>query len=114
VATRCITTVKDEAGFPIVHMYRHYDGDPGAHGKELRKFVGGKKIVNGFSPGPTTGLANGMGDLAAQMVAYFKTEPGNIYLVSPLADPWQVSYTYTIFLNSDATLEIGVEEHCGS
>jgi hypothetical protein len=63
----------------IVTMYRQYDGYPSGHGKELAEFLADGKVVNGF--GLDGGKQfNGMGCLAAQVVAHFKDGVGGFYL----------------------------------
>lgn len=64
----------------IVTMYRQMDGYPEGHGLDLAEFLAGGKLVNGISPTEEKLVFNGMGCLAAQAVAYFKTGPGGIYL----------------------------------
>lgn len=64
----------------IVTMYRQYDGYPKGHGVELADFLKRGKIVNGIPMGQDGVFFNGMGCLAAQIVAHFKDGPGNIYL----------------------------------
>lgn len=86
MSTRCLTVIynddarrtnqKDE----IVVMYRQMDGYPEGHGKELEKFLDGFTIVNGLGASQTVKVANGMGCLAAQIVAHFKNGPGQFYL----------------------------------
>jgi len=84
MGTRSLTYVY-EGKMPVVCLYRQYDGYPSGHGAELAEFLMGYDIVNGFGE-KRAKLANGMGCLAAQMVAHFKTETGNFYLHAPLLD----------------------------
>jgi len=84
MGTRSLTYVY-EGRHPVVCLYRQYDGYPSGHGAELAEFLMGYDIVNGFGE-KRAKLANGMGCLAAQMVAHFKTETGNFYLHAPLLD----------------------------
>ena len=63
----------------VVTMYRQYDGYPSGHGKELAEFLSDGKVVNGY--GLDDGKQfNGMGCLAAQVVAHFKDGVGGFYL----------------------------------
>ena len=64
----------------IVTMYRQYDGYPTGHGLELAEFIAQGRLVNGISSNEKGLVFNGMGCLAAQVVANFKDGPGNIYL----------------------------------
>jgi hypothetical protein len=84
MGTRSLTYVYDDNNDPIICMYRQFDGYPTGHGSELAHFLLPFKIVNGISGGAEMGkVANGMSCLAAQLVGYFKTDVGNIYLYSP-------------------------------
>jgi hypothetical protein len=79
MGTRSLTVFK-EGKSEIVVMYRHMDGYPSGHGKDLAEFLKDINIVNGVTWGDDHKIANGMGCLAAQVVAHFKKEPGDIYL----------------------------------
>lgn len=95
MGTRSLTFVYNDNNQPIINMYRQFDGYPSGHGDELFNFLATKTIVNGFGE-DTTGLANGMGCLAAQLVDEFKKDVGGIYLESvDNRDCWQ-DYTYEI------------------
>lgn len=83
MGTRCLTFVYEKYGQvhkPVCNMYRQFDGYPTGHGAELAEFLGEGKIVNGLRSGEGTRYFNGMGCLAAQMVAKFKDEAGQFYL----------------------------------
>lgn len=81
----------------IVCMNVHWDGNPESYGFQLALFLNGYKIVNGLSVGQDSEkIANGMDCLAAQMVAYFKTEPGDIYLYPP-SNKSKETYNYYIY-----------------
>ena len=81
-----------------VNMHRHYDGYPKGHGIELAEFLRDFRVVNGLGKIDEAKIANGYGCLAAQIVAHFKTIPGNIYLYecNDDQDSWQ-DYTYTVY-----------------
>ena len=110
MATRSLTRViKRQSGLNFaeghkhpekacVNMYRHYDGYPKGHGIELAEFLRDFRVVNGLGSEGETKIANGYGCLAAQIVAHFKTIPGNIYLYecNDDQDSWQ-NYTYTVY-----------------
>jgi len=93
MGTRC-TTVVMEDGEPILAIYRQLDGYLNGHGRELKEFLAPLRIVNGIrwtDDGPEKQIANGMGCLAAQLLAHLKInchhkptglpEAGNIYVV---------------------------------
>ena len=62
-------------------MYRQFDGYLSGHGQELANFLNELTIGNGI-PGKSElfTYANGMGDLAAQMIVWFKKTPGGFYI----------------------------------
>ena len=91
MGTRSTTTVY-QGEEPLLTMYRQYDGYWDGHGKELKELLAGMTIVNGLS-GSTENLANGMGCLAAQLVAHFKKGAGSFYIAA-LND--KQSYHYEI------------------
>ncbi len=97
MGTRCLTFVY-EGDTPVINMYRQFDGYPSGHGFELAEFLGGFEIVNGYGEVKPK-LANGMGCLAAQMVAHFKKSVGGFY-IHPVTDTdcWQ-EYEYHVFEN---------------
>lgn len=85
MGTRSSTIFYAEDGDEIAVLFRHYDGFPSTHGLKLAKFLSGLKIVVGapMEDVPIGTVANGMTDLAAQVVAHFKTIAGNVYLYPP-------------------------------
>ena len=80
MGTRCLTYVYD-GKTPIMCMYRQFDGYLSGHGQELANFLNELTIGNGI-PGKSElfTYANGMGDLAAQMIVWFKKTPGGFYI----------------------------------
>jgi len=78
-----------------VNMYRHYDGYPEGHGLDLAHYLKDFKIINGIGEEASMGThANGAGCLAAQLVAHFKENVGDIYIRPGGGDE---DYIYTIF-----------------
>jgi hypothetical protein len=100
MGTRSLTFVYDDSDRRIIKMYAQYDGYPSGHGWDLAKFLASiKEVTNGISMGETRKTANGMGCLAAQLVANFKTGVGGYYLHSTEdGDHWQ-DYEYHIYPN---------------
>ena len=101
MGTRSLTYVYggDRKSKPLVCMYRQFDGYPSGHGQELMDFLKPIKVVNGLGLDEKQKVANGMGCLAAQLIANFKTEPGQFYLQHV---DWQSTgqdYEYHIFEN---------------
>ena len=58
-------------------------------------------LVNGMSPGEKRKTSNGMSCLAAQMVSYFKEEPGGFYLYRADTRDVGEEYVYTIYVDDD-------------
>ena len=80
MGTRCLTYVYD-GETPIMCMYRQFDGYLSGHGQELANFLNELAIGNGVLGKPELfTFANGMGDLAAQMIVFFKKTPGGFYI----------------------------------
>ena len=96
MGTRSLTFVYDEQDV-IINMYRQYDGYPSGHGLELAEFLSQFTMVNGISTSETRKVANGMGCLAAQLVANFKDGAGQFYLYPPSATDCGQDYEYHIY-----------------
>ena len=65
----------------IVDIYHHWDGYPEGLGVTLGWYLSGKRVVNGIGGKDNEDLIfNGMGCLAASLVAYLKDGPGNVYI----------------------------------
>ena len=79
----------------FVSLYKHTDGYPSGLGLELYNFLVNIKLVNGLNP-EMKNVANGMGCLAAQLIANFKTTPGDLYVISPNSDSLQ-DFNYHIY-----------------
>ena len=95
MGTRSLTFVY-EGEMPIVNMYRQFDGYPTGHGQELADFLLSGELVNGYSKKQSVQF-NGMGCLAAQMIAYFKNTVGGFYIHSvDSTDCWQ-EYEYHVY-----------------
>jgi hypothetical protein len=98
MGTRSLTFVMNDKDEPFVCMYRQYDGYPSGHGSELASFLNAGQVVNGLPINSKQTLFNGMGCLAAQMVAHFKKESGGFYLHAPVfgRDDFQ-DYEYHVY-----------------
>lgn len=97
MGTRCLTFVYD-GDKAVINMYRQFDGYPEGHGQELAEFLTSfDEIVNGYSPGDSRRIANGMGCLAAQLIAHFKDSVGGFYIHAVTdTDCWQ-DYEYHVY-----------------
>ena len=96
MGTRSLTFVYNEHNEPILNLYRQYDGYIAGHGAELAEFLAGKTLVNGFGK-ESTSLANGMGCLAASLVANFKETVGGFYINSVTSTDCGQDYEYHVY-----------------
>jgi len=96
---------------PIINMYRQYDGYPTGHGAELAEFLSSGSMTNGLRLGANERFFNGMGCLAAQLVANFKDGAGQFYLHPVVQQSCGQDYEYHI-LNVDGQFKIEVY-YCG-
>lgn len=96
MGTRSLTVINDEDGKEIAVLYRQSDGYPSGHGQELADFLKGFTVGNGLHSDDPTLYANGMGCLAAQIVAHFKDEPGGFYLYPAGSRDVGEGYVYTV------------------
>ena len=92
MGTRSLTVIRED-GKDLLIMYRQYDGYPSGMGEELKTEFGETQMVNGISD-HTAKIANGLGCLGAQIVAHFKTKPGNVYLHSEVGDGLGAEFIY--------------------
>ena len=81
----------------IVDIYHHWDGYPEGLGVTLGWYLSGKRVVNGIGSKDNEDLIfNGMGCLAASLVAYLKDGPGNVYIEPRESHGW-IDYEYFIW-----------------
>ena len=100
MGTRCLTFVYDgDLSRPaLVNLYRQYDGYPSGHGAELAEFLRQfQAITNGIAMGETRKTANGMGCLAAQLIAHFKQSVGGFYIEPVTATECGQDYEYHVY-----------------
>lgn len=97
MGTRSLTFVYDDNNLPLVCMYGQYDGYPSGHGAQLADILAGREIVNGFGSQTPQKASNGMGCLAATIIAEFKTGIGNYYIYPADTDDAGQDYEYHIY-----------------
>ena len=97
MGTRSLTYVYDEQGEKIINLYRQFDGYPTGHGQELGEFLSSGSMVNGLRLGADEKFFNGMGCMAAQLIAHFKKESGGFYLYPTSAEDCGQDYEYHIY-----------------
>jgi hypothetical protein len=107
MGTRSLTIVLDD-NQELCRIYRQYDGYPSGHGLDLAKLCN-VTLVNGYNHDQKAGkFANGIGCLAAQIIAGLKDGIGNVYLETTggeISDA--VEYVYTV--RGDAGGEVTIE-----
>ena len=108
MGTRCLTIVQDR-GQEVMVMYRQMDGYPEGHGAELKAFLADKVMVNGIGR-DSKDVFNGMGCLACQIVAHFKTAPGDFYLHPSGTRDVGEEYIYYVKAKLGERAKVTVEE----
>jgi len=103
--TKFIQTYKDGKSGKIKNqkiasVYRQFDGYPSGHGLELAEFLTSGTLVNGIGGGHNK-VFNGVGCMAAQMVAEFKDGAGGIYLRNPSTIANWEDYEYLVYGDFD-------------
>ena len=86
----------EEPNKTIVDIYHHWDGYPEGLGVTLASYLEEKKVVNGLSRGNEDYVFNGMGCLAASLVAELKDGPGDVYIEPRESHGW-IDYQYYIW-----------------
>ena len=92
----------------IVDIYHHWDGYPEGLGVTLGWYLSGKRVVNGMGSEDNEDLIfNGMGCLAASLVAHLKDGPGNVYIEPRESHGW-IDYEYYIWGYEGKTIYISI------
>jgi hypothetical protein len=121
MGTRSLTIVRngnEPKSKRIITMYRQMDGYPEGHGIQLAEFLSQITLVNGWSMGEKRKVANGVGCLAAQLVAHFKGGTvGGFYLEAgsdrDAKGTHGEEYIYEIFADT-FDIETGIKLTCYS
>ena len=107
MGTRSLTVFNNEMdNEEIVVLYRQYDGYPTGHGRDLHRFLKKMEIVNGISNNEKRRIANGMGCLSAQIVAYLKEAPGDFYLHSAGTRDIGEEFIYTLYYTEELKIKV--------
>jgi hypothetical protein len=80
----------------IVDIYHHYDGYPEGLGVTLASYLNGYHIVNGLGR-ENDKLFNGIGCMAASIIAHLKDEPGNVYIEDKDRPHGWLDYNYYVW-----------------
>lgn len=111
MGTRSLTFVYDNDRQAVINMYRQFDGYLSGHGLELAEFLNSfDAVVNGIPVGDERKLANGMGCLAAQLIANFKTGVGGFYMYPVSEKDCGQEYEYHVY-HDRITVLTGSGEH---
>ena len=91
----------------LVSIYHHYDGYPEYLGVTLANYLEDKKITNGLGD-RNAPIFNGLGCMAASIIAELKDEPGNVYIEDPNSPHGWLDYEYVILGDSDKDIWISI------
>jgi|TARA_R100001463_G_scaffold4517_1_gene16766 hypothetical protein len=80
----------------IVDIYHHYDGYPEGLGVKLASYLDDYHIVNGAGREGDT-LFNGIGCMAASIIAHLKDGPGNVYIEDKDSPHGWLDYNYYVW-----------------
>ena len=80
----------------LVSIYKQYDGYPEGLGVTIADYLYGKKMVNGIGVDRSI-VFNGLGCLAASLIAELKEEAGNVYVDNPESPHGWLDYEYVIW-----------------
>ena len=86
----------EEPNQTIVDIYHHWDGYPEGLGVTLASYLDGKKVTNGLSDRNDYSVFNGMGCLAASLIAELKDGPGDVYIEPRESHSW-IDYSYYVW-----------------
>ena len=97
----------------MVSIYHHFDGYPEYLGVKLANYFLGTKIVNGLGNDRDT-VFNGLGCMAASIIAELKEEAGNVYIENPEHPSAWIDYEYYIWgdYNKDIWISIFDGDEC--
>tara|TARA_R110002074_G_scaffold305413_1_gene476601 strand:- start:466 stop:882 length:417 start_codon:yes stop_codon:yes gene_type:complete len=92
----------------IVDIYHHYDGYPEGLGVTLASYLDGKKITNGLGSRDDYSYFNGLGCLAASLVAELKDGPGNVYIEDKDRPHGWLDYKYYVWGDDNKDIWISI------
>jgi hypothetical protein len=94
----------------IVSIYNQYDGYPEGLGVTIASYLDNKTIVNGIGVDRNT-VFNGLGCLAASLIAELKEEAGNVYIDNPDCPHGWLDYEYVVWGNSGKGIWISIFDY---
>ena len=92
----------------MVSIYHHFDGYPEYLGVTLANYLEDKKIVNGLSVDRNEPVFNGLGCMAASIIAELKEEAGNVYIEDPERPSGWIDYEYYIWGDTGKDIWISI------
>ena len=92
----------------IVDIYHRYDGYPEGLGVTLASYLDGKKITNGLGSRDDYSYFNGLGCLAASLVAELKDGPGNVYIEDKDRPHGWLDYKYYVWGDDNKDIWISI------
>lgn len=113
MGTRSLTFVYENENKTgkLMCLYRQMDGYPSGHGKDLADFLVGRVVVNGYNSNTPQKASNGMGCLAASLVAELKDDIGGFYLFPTNTRKAGQDYEYHIYPNTEGGVNVIVKCH---
>ena len=97
----------------LVSIYHHYDGYPEYLGVTIANYLDGKKVVNGLGD-RSKPVFNGLGCLAASLIAELKDEPGYVYIDDPNSPHGGLDYEYVVWSDAGKGIWISIFDYCGN
>ena len=94
----------------IVSIYNQYDGFPEGLGVTIADYLDGKRIVNGLG-GDRGGVFNGLGCLAASLIAELKEEAGYVYIDNPDCPHGWLDYEYVVWGDAGKDMWISIFDY---
>ena len=97
----------------LVSIYHHYDGYPEYLGVTLANYLDNKKVVNGLG-NRSEPVFNGLGCLAASLIAELKDEPGYVYIDNPNSPHGGLDYEYVVWSDAGKGIWFSIFDYCGN
>ena len=95
MSTKAILIIKENSN-TLVTIYKHWDGYiKDGFGENIYNFLKDKKIVDSISNRDSEQF-NGMGCLAASLIAHFKKGPGDVYIERNDLEDYGADYIYEL------------------
>lgn len=112
MSTRALIRIYDEQGEEFCTIYKHWDGYPGHLGSLLKSLLEDVRLVEGIPLDKNALVANGMYDLAAQLVYSLKraSPVGDVYIRAPGTRGVGEEFVYHIRPGKQGRVVMEIEE----